>query len=170
MSQSGVGATQLGRHVRVHHREALDVQLVEDDLVPLPPQRMVVTPVEPWVGDDGPWHERGAVGRGQFPVVAAEAVPVDGWIPSDLTVDRRGVRVEEQLGRVAPQAVRRVVGTVDAVSVALAGSDPWDEAVPHEAVDLVIGMRSSPRDRSNRHSSTRWATSENSAKLVPIPS
>src|SRR5690606_9794076 len=51
-------------------------------------------------------------------------------------VDGLGVRVEEQLGRVAAVPLRRVVGPVDAVAVALAGLRGAEVAVPDVPVDL----------------------------------
>src|SRR6185437_14126049 len=99
-------------------------------------QLPVVAPLEPRVGDHRQRHERRAVRVVALPVVAAERVTVNGGVPPDLAVDRRGVRIEQQLGRIAPQAVLRVVRAVDAVAVALPVADARQEAVPYVAVDL----------------------------------
>ena len=55
---------------------------------------------------------------------------------STAPVEGLGVGVDEQLGRVAPQAARRVVGPVHAEAVALPGLDGRQVAVVDEPVDL----------------------------------
>ena len=131
-----VRALQVVGDLGVTHGEALDVGLVHHGLMPRDAQLPVVAPLEPWVGDHRPRHERRAVRVVAFPVVAAERVTVNGGVPPDLAVDRRGVGIEQQLARIAPQAVLRVVRAVDAVAVTLPVADPRQEAVPHVAVDL----------------------------------
>ena len=79
MSETGVGATQVVGNVGMAGGEPFDVELVDDGLVPRPPQLVVVAPFEPWVRDDGSWYERGAVARLDREVVAAERVAVHGW-------------------------------------------------------------------------------------------
>ena len=94
-----------------------------------------------------------------------------GRVPVDAALDRLGVRVDQQLGRVEAVALLGVVGAVDAVAVALAGADARQVAVP--VVRGALGdARCAPRCRSssNRHSSTRSACSEKSEKFVPSPS
>ena len=54
----------------------------------------------------------------------------------DLAVDRLRVRIEQQLGRVAPVPLGEVVRAVHAIAVALAGLDAGDVAVPDVTVDL----------------------------------
>jgi hypothetical protein len=121
---------------RVPHGEALDVALVQHGLVPGGAQRAVVPPFEPRVGDDRPRDERRAVLVVALAVVAAEGVAVDGWIPLDLAVERPGVRVDEQLRRVAAQADVRVMRPVHPVPVALPRPDARQERVPDVAVHL----------------------------------
>ena len=75
---------------------------------------------------------------------------------------------------VAAQPAPGIVGAVHAVAVALARAIAGQVAVPDEPVDLGQrdpGLGHVPRlVSSNRHSSTRSATSENRAKFVPHPS
>ena len=95
------------------------VRLVDHRLVVLVLRRPVVAPVEERVDDDG----RHGV-RGRVVVVAlvrgVELVRVERRVAVDLPVDRLGVRVEQQLVRVAPVTARRVVRAVHAVAVPLA--------------------------------------------------
>jgi hypothetical protein len=101
------------------------------------------------------------------PVGVAEAVAEHRLVPVELADDRLGVGVEQQLVRVAAQPAGRVVGAVDAVAVALPGPTSGQVAVPHEAGDLGQVDAGLVPVSSNRHSSTRSATSENIEKLVP---
>ena len=131
---AGVGAAQLLGDARVGHRQALDVGLVDDRLVVRRLRRAVDAPVEVRVDDDGLRHVRRRV------VVVAllglEVVAEDRRVPVDLAVDGLGVRVEQQLVRVAAQALGGVVGAVHAEAVALAGVDAGQEGVPDVAVHL----------------------------------
>ena len=86
------------------------------------------------------------------------------------SVDRLGIRIDQQLGRVEPQAPLRRVRSVDPVTVSLTGADlghidmPLQRgAVPDVNAPLVAVV-------INRHSSTRSAFSENREKLTPFPS
>ena len=130
-----VRAAHLLGHRRVALREALDVGLVDDRVVHPVVRRAVVAPVEERVGDDGARDVRRAVGRVHL-VGVVEVVGEAGLVPVDLAVDRLGVRVEQELGRVAPQPLVRVPRSVDAVAVALAGADVGEVGVPAVAVDL----------------------------------
>ena len=141
--EARVGAAQLLGHVGVEHGHALDVGLVDDRLVQRRARVAVVVPVEVRVGDDGLGHERRAV-----VVVAAvgvaEVVREHGLVPLDLALERLGVGVEQQLGRVAAVAVLGRVGAVDAEAVALARADVGEVAVPAEGrrlgqVDARLG-------------------------------
>ena len=116
-----VRAAQVLAHVGVLLREALDVHLVDDGLVPRRARARVVVafPVEALVDDDALRHRRGVVGGVdvEVRVVAvrdvrqrARAAVVDG------AVDRLRVRVEQQLRGVEARAllgrpVRRGRGT-----------------------------------------------------------
>ena len=135
VGEPGVGAAQLLRDGRVLHRQAAHVRLVDDRLVVLVLRRPVVAPVEVRVDDDRRHRVRGRV------VVVAllrvvELVRVQRRVAVDLPVDRLGVRVEQQLVRVAAVTLRRVVRPVHPVPVALPGRDGGQVPVPHERVDL----------------------------------
>ena len=110
---------------------ALDVRLVDDRLVERDAQRAVVGPVEERVD-----HHRAHRVRRRVGVVerlrVAEPVGEQRLVPLVAPVDRLGVRVEQQLVRVAAQPARRVVRAVHAVAVPLAGHDPGQVAVPDQ--------------------------------------
>ncbi len=133
--QAHVGAADVGRDLGVAHRHRPHVRLVDHGLVVRDPQRAVVGPVEERVDD----HRALGVGRRVVVVeraVVAEPVGVQRLVPVDLPVDGLGVRVEQQLGGVAPVAAGGVVRAVDAEAVALPGHDPGQVAVPDQGLAL----------------------------------
>ena len=93
-------------------------------------------PVEEGVGDDGLGNEGRAVALVHREVVAAEGVAEHRRVPVDLALDRLGVGVEQQLGRVAAMAGGRLVGAVDPEAVALARAHVGQVAVPAEGGHL----------------------------------
>ena len=138
--QPGVGATQRFGHVRVEHGHALDVGLVDHRLVPRDRRASVLAPVEPGIHDDRARHVRGAVGGiGLVAERVVVGVPEHRWVPRQLAVQRLGVGIDEELGRVAARPAARVVGTVDPEAVPLARPDVRQVAVPDEAGDLGQG-------------------------------
>ena len=110
--------------------EALDVDLVDHAVVERHARRPVVRPVEVRADDHRLGHERRAVGVVERALGVLEAVGEERLVPAHLAVDRHGVRVEQQLRRVAAHAAGRVVRPVDAVAVALPGPDVGRVAVP----------------------------------------
>ena len=131
---------------RVPGGEALHVDLVDHRFVQRYRGRAVVAPVEERVVHDALRHVRRAVvvvAR----LVVAEVVPEASRAPVDLTVDRLGVRVEQELGRVAAHARGRVPRTVHAVAVALTGADGGEVRVPAVRVDLFDRNHASRRRR-----------------------
>jgi hypothetical protein len=116
--------------------EALDVDLVDDRVVPRDARRAIVLPVEGGVDDHGVRHRRRAVrvvGHEVVVLLARREIGQDvGGSPLDGPVDRLRVGVEQQLRRVEAQTPLGVVGTVDAIAVALSRSHAGQEAVPGE--------------------------------------
>ena len=172
VGEGGVGAAEVVGDVGVEHRQTPDVGLVDDRLV----HRVIG-------GRSLPQSKNGSLTTARGTCGALSAVLGSsgssnwygeaGVVPIDVAVDRLGVRVEQQLGRVAPQALVRVPRAVDPVAVALAGADVGEVGVPAVAVDLGTSTRTSASPcsvSSSRHSSTPSATLLNSEKLVPDPS
>ncbi len=135
VGDAGVRAAHVLRHVRVQLGEPLDVGLVDDRLVVGDVQEPVALPVEERVDHDAEGHvlRRVVVVAG---VGVAEVVAEQRLAPLDLAARRLGVRVEQQLVGVAPQALLGVPRAVHAVAVPLAGLDRGQVAVPHVGVDL----------------------------------
>ncbi len=130
--QAGVRPPQPRWHVRIAGCESLHVHLVDDGLVPGNSKRPVVAPGEGRI-DHQALGEMGAA----IPLIAAEVgvgmahlVPKQGVVPVNVAVNGLGIRIEEQLCRVESLAVLRVVGSVDAISVAQAGSSLGEVYVP----------------------------------------
>ncbi len=131
-----VGAADLLGDPGVQFGQALHMGLVEHRAVVVGAGRPVGAPVEVRVDH----HRVHGVG-GRVEVVAAlggaEVVAVDRLVPVDVPAHRLGVRVQQQLGAVVPLAEPRVVGAVDAESVALARLDAREVGVPDEGVRLA---------------------------------
>ena len=130
-----VGAAQLFGYPGVALGHALDVRLVDHRIGVGVVGWPVDAPVEERVRDDAFGHVSGRVVV-VVTVRITEVVAEQGLVPIDAPVDRLGVGVEQQLGRVAAQAVVGVVRAVDAVPVALSRLDAGQERVPDEAVDF----------------------------------
>ncbi len=140
--QPGVGAAQVLPHAGMALGEALDVGLVDDRLRPRRARRAVVLPVEGLVDDQELGDRRlgvlvvglevgvGVVARGHV----GQRV---GRVPPDRALDRLGVGVDEQLGRVEAVARLGVVDAVDAVAVARARPDAGQIGVPVERCALA---------------------------------
>ena len=84
--------------------------------------------------------DAGGVAGVDAQVVGAAVVGIGRLAPDDLPVDRLGVGVQEQLGRVAAAAGFGVVGPVDPVAVAAPGFHALEMAVPAVGVDLGQGV------------------------------
>jgi hypothetical protein len=95
--QAGVGATQLRGHRRVGGGEPLDVDLVDDRLVPRRAGRPVVGPVEEGADDHRALGVGSAVRIVRRAVGVAEVVAEHGLVPVDLALDRLAVRVSRSL-------------------------------------------------------------------------
>ena len=138
VAQPGVGPAQRRGDVRVAHGEALDVDLVHHRVRVPVPGAFAVLPAESRVHDQAPGHVPGGVQAARLAGVGgvlAEHLRPEG----DRSGHGLGVGVEQQLGRVAPQAPGRVPGPADPVPVGLARADAGHERMPD--VGVVIGQR-----------------------------
>ena len=136
MHQSGVGPAEFFGNAGVLHREALTCGFVDDRLVPRRGRWSVVGPVERVTGHD-------SLGNGEGTVACVDGLRVAEDVaehllpPPHLALDSFGVRIDQQLRRIAPHAVRRVPRAVHAIAVTLAGPDVGHVAVPAEGIDLA---------------------------------
>ena len=120
------------------HGEALDVDLVQDRVRVAVPGPLIVLPGELRVCDQALGHMPGGVQAARLAGVGrvlAEYFRAE----RDRAADRLGVGIEQQLGRVAPQAPGRVPGPADPVPVGLPRADAGHEGMPD--VGVVIGQR-----------------------------
>ena len=135
-AEASVGAPELGRHLPVPGGEPLDVQLVDHRPVPGRAGRPVVAPAEGGVDHHAGRHEGRAVPAVQLEVgvgPGSDAVAAHRVVPAHRAVDRLGVRIDQQLGRIEAVARRRLPGAMHAIAVELAGPDLGQVGVP----DLV---------------------------------
>ena len=126
-------------HLRVPHREAAHVHLVDDALVRRPRRRPLGAP-----GEGGVDHHRlgeiaGAVTivERQIGVRIAEPVGKEGVVPLERSTQQLGVGVEQQLVGIEAMPGIRLVGPVHAIAVVLARPQVGKIAVP----DLVRHLR-----------------------------
>ena len=138
VAQAGVGPAEQRRNVRMAHGEALDVDLVQDRVRVAVPGAFVILPAEIRVHDQAPGHVRRGVQAARFARVGD--VLAEHLRPErDRSADRLRVGVEQQLGRVAPQAPGRVPRPADAVPVGLPRADSRHERMPD--IGVVIPQR-----------------------------
>ena len=102
--EARVGAAKFWWHVGVLLGETAHVGFVDDRFVEWQVRRSVVAPIEEAVTDHCLHHVWGAV-VGVLPIGIVEVVAETGRRPVHFTGDRFRVRVEEQLRRVAPEAL-----------------------------------------------------------------
>ena len=122
--QPGVRPAQLLGHPVVQRGHALDVHLVDHGVAPAAPHRLVA----PQSKSSWTTTPRGDVRRGVGVVALVRRVAA--WScrrsPGRAVTragDRAGVGVQQQLGRVEPQALLGLPGPVDTEAVAGAGRD-----------------------------------------------
>ena len=168
VAEPGVGAAQLRRDVRVRRREALDVDLV-DDRVGVAGAAGRRSVVQSKAGSTtrlrGTWPAESSVLGASG---SSASWPSTSGPNRDLAGDRPGVRVEQQLGRVArgprgPGRTGRSRGTRRPGPAPTPGTKPCQTPASWSG----SGIRVSAPCSSNRHSSMPSATPDATAKFVP---
>ncbi len=118
--------------------EALDVNFVDDGVVPGSARRLVVAPVERGLGDGGQRGERRAVALVETGVVTGGLVmAVECVIPEQFAADRFRVGIKQDLVRIEAEPCAGMPRTVHAVAVELPRLGLGQVAVP----DVVGGFR-----------------------------
>ena len=125
--------------------KALDVEFVDDGVAPGNSRGSVVSPLKRWIDHDA-FRNRGGVAA----IVAAQIfepspdpVAKKALVGANLTFDRPGVGVDQQLGGVEAPAVCGIVGSPDPARVALPGRKSRYTCVPN-----VIGPLPQSDDRA----------------------
>ena len=131
-AQTRIGALQRRRHVRMQHGKTLDVQLVDDGVVPGRARWPVVAPGEGRVDDLALGHARPTVTpvEGQVGVFGAELVAEMGIAPIQIADDGLGVGIKQQLVGVETQSFLGCIASMYAITVQNARPDPGQITVP----------------------------------------
>jgi hypothetical protein len=132
-------------NLRVAHRQALAVRLVEHRIGPRNRWRPIRTPLEWIVDDDAAWQMQRAVGRGDA-CAAPPALLTRGdqiRMPRDGPVDGMRVGIQQQLVRIEAHALARPIGPVGTESVPRACASAGQQPAPP--------MRADPLQRHLRH-------------------
>ena len=135
VAQAGVGPPQLGRHAGMGHREPLDVHLVDDGVGVAVLGAAMGAPGEGGVDHQAQRHVPGRVQPAGL-VRVGHGVPGQLGAMAQLPPGGSGVRVKQELGRVAPQPPPWLIGPANAVAVGLARAYTRDKAVPNTGVVL----------------------------------
>src|SRR2546422_2883087 len=129
MGEAGVGPANLLRYVWMALRHAFDVRFVDHGFMQRRVGLAVASPVEVGMLDyraEDIWRAVRFIDR----IFIAQVVRVARRVPVDLAFDREGVRIEQQLARVAANAVFGRIWTVHAVAVTLARPDARQVRMP----------------------------------------
>ncbi len=129
-----VRASDLRRDRGMGLRHAPHVRLVDDRPVPRRLRPPVLAPGERRVDHHALRHRTRAVARVERDVLVrmADLVAVDRVVPPDRPADRPRVRIEEELVRVEPMALSRLVRPVHSVAVEAARSHVREVRVPQQ--------------------------------------
>src|SRR6185295_4651761 len=108
----------------------LDVQLVDDGVLPGTPRRRVSRPVELRVDHHAARDERRTIQAGHGAERVAADVTKHRRVPAQAPLHRPRVGIEQQLVGVAAMPGHGLVGPVHAIAVALPRPDPLEVAMP----------------------------------------
>src|SRR4029079_1785453 len=125
-------AAILLRHLRVQLGEAAHVRLVDDRVVPRRARIAIVAPRERRIDDLAFRHAARVVASilRQVGALAADAITEMRIAPRERADDRLRVRIEQQLLRIEAMALLRLIRTVHAIAVELAGPRFGQVAMP----------------------------------------
>ena len=135
MGDAAVGSALLLGDIGMQLCQALHVRFVDDRLGERGARRVVAGPVEERVHDDAVHRVLSGV-VGVDLVGAPEVVGEQRLPPADVVAGRFGVRVEQQLGRIAALALAGIPRSGDPESVALPWLHAGQIAMPHVPVDF----------------------------------
>ena len=110
------------------------MHFVDDGIAERNARRTVMLPVEVWTGDDALRHAGGAVPPvdDQIGILTAKAIRKDRLVPINAAGNCLGVGINQQLGRIEPQAARRLPRSVNPITVELPRLKIWHITMPDE--------------------------------------
>ena len=133
VAHAAEAAAVRGRYLRVPHRVAAQVALVEQGLGP--GNRGTARTGSPRRAHDRQRHAPSIVVRaGRDLAVLVQPRVTDVAVPIEFTFELAGIRVEQQLGGITAQADRGIPGAVDAKAVALSRPAAGHKTVPHAVI------------------------------------
>ncbi len=119
--------------------------------MPIGARRRVVAPAKRRVDDHAFRQPLGAIARvrRQIAIRMADGIAEQSIAPLDRPGDRLGVGIEQKLGGIEAMAARRVVGTLDAITIKLSGPQLRQIDVPditgffsqRDLRDFVLAVR-----------------------------
>ena len=136
--EARVGSTDVRRHVQVEIGHATHMGFVDYRIMVGDVRMLVVAPVEIRI-DHGRFHgmRRGIQRIHAGDVLRAfEPIRIEAFVTVDVSLDGFGVRVEQQLVRVAPQALCWIIRTVHTIAVPLPGLYSRQIVMPYVGVLL----------------------------------
>jgi hypothetical protein len=118
--------------------EALDMDFIDDTVVPGHIRRAVSLPVERRVDHNALRLAPGivAVIAGKIGSLVPELIPEDWGLPVHASANGLGIGVNQQLGRIAPESFLRLVRAVDPVAIQLTWSEGRQVSMPDMASHL----------------------------------
>ena len=146
VGESSISAAEFRRDVRMGHRKTLDVHLVNDGVGVRVMGARSLGPREARVDHQATRNEAGRV-QGARLFGVTRRITEHFWAVVDRAANGPGIRISQQLGRVAAHPIYRVVRTGGAKTVGLSRPYARYEAVPHAGVVLLkrqlrLGSRS----------------------------
>jgi len=136
VSQPRIRALQLRRNLWMTPRQATDMDLVDDRVGVGDLRAPIVPPVEDRIDYHRSHHVRRAVQRAGPQRGETELVSEHGLVPADRAVHRLGVRIQEQLVRIAHLSLDRIPRPMDPIAIVLPRANTEHVAVPDEAINL----------------------------------
>src|SRR4029077_746756 len=132
MRQSRVGAAKIFRYLRMQHREAFHMQLVNYRLMPWNAQLRIVAPVKVRIDYHALRDERRAVAivAAQVFVRMTNRVAEQCIVPAEEPVDRLGVWINQQLGRIETLPVVWIVRPIHPIAISQARLGPLQIDMP----------------------------------------
>src|SRR5919106_3070272 len=117
--QSRVSSPEIGRYVLDPHGQALDVDLIDDGLVPGDTWRTIIAPGKGGVNNLASRHTWSAVARIKREILppATNTITEMGIAPAQLPYNRLSIGVQQQLIRIEAVPVLGVIRAIDPVAI-----------------------------------------------------